>query len=326
MQKPDVRHALCAALLALVPCRGTAAPAPAGPGGAAGIRHEMILVDESRSQLIYVNQGDPARNWSVKMPGRGRDFQLVGARRLLVSMPDGYCEFSLTDGALLEKTGGFGGVVAARRRPNGHTILARNTKRDGKPGVEIIEADGEGKAIRKVFFDQFSNTRLMRVTTEGTFLTGANQTFVEADWNGKILRRIAPQKARHTYMIVRLADGTYWAATGYGGTVQHLDASGKVLRTVGGDEATRAARPHFFASFQLLPNGHVVVSNWQGHKPEDSRKGVGVLEYDADGKLVWTYNDPEAHGSLHGVLILDGLDTTKLHDATTGRLRAVIGE
>lgn len=290
-------------------------------GAPGGIRHEMVLVDESRAQLLYVNQHEPTRNWAVKMPGRGRDFQLIGDGRLLVSMPDGYCEFGLADGAVLKRVRGFGGVVAARRRPDGHTILASNTKRDGKPGVEINEIDQEAKSVRAVFFDQFSNTRLMRLTAAGTFLTGANQTFVEVDWTGRVLRRLAPEKSRHTYMVLALSDGTYWAAAGYGATVQHLDSSGKLLQMLGGDEASAAAHPHFFASFQLLPNGHVVVTNWQGHKPEDSRKGNGVLEYDADGKLVWSYNDPEAHGSLHGVLVLDGLDTSKLHDATTGRLK-----
>ena len=57
----------CVALLAL-PARVGAAQAPVGPGTSAGIRHEMILVDESRTQLLYVNQHEPKRNWTVKMP------------------------------------------------------------------------------------------------------------------------------------------------------------------------------------------------------------------------------------------------------------------
>jgi hypothetical protein len=73
-----------------------------------------------------------------------------------------------------------------------------------------------------------------------------------------------------------------------------------------------------------LPNGHFVVTNWEGHGGGNGSKGLQLLEYDASGLLVWKWKqDPNLVSSLHGVIVLDGLDTTKLHDEVNGVLAPV---
>ncbi len=96
-----------------------------------------------------------------------------------------------------------------------------------------------------------------------------------------------------------------------------------MVRKFGGKEAVpEKVRPFFYAMFQLLPNGHVVLANWQGHGPGFGGSGVQLLEFDPAGELVWTWSKAELISSLQGVLVLDGLDTGKLHDERGG----VMGE
>jgi hypothetical protein len=72
--------------------------------------------------------------------------------------------------------------------------------------------------------------------------------------------------------------------------------------------------PHFYAGFQVLSNGNYVVTNWQGHGPKFGASGVQLLEYTPGGKLVWSWKqDPEKFSSLQGVIVLDGLDISRMH-------------
>jgi hypothetical protein len=82
--------------------------------------------------------------------------------------------------------------------------------------------------------------------------------------------------------------------------------------------------PSFYAGFQVLPNGNFVVTNWEGHGGGHGVTGRQLLEYDAAGLLVWSWQqDPNLVSSLHGVIVLDGLDTTQLHDDLDGVLTPV---
>jgi hypothetical protein len=70
------------------------------------------------------------------------------------------------------------------------------------------------------------------------------------------------------------------------------------------------------SQFQTLKNGHLVVATWTGHGANDSEKGQQVVEFDSNGHVVWTWHDPKLAGSIHGVIILDDLDTKNFYDDT----------
>jgi hypothetical protein len=80
-------------------------------------------------------------------------------------------------------------------------------------------------------------------------------------------------------------------------------------------------RPFFYAMFQLLPNGHVVLANWQGHGPGFGSSGVQLLEFNATGKIVWQWSEAGMISSLQGVVVLDGLNTGELHDERDGLMK-----
>jgi len=114
-------------------------------------------------------------------------------------------------------------------------------------------------------------------------------------------------------------------STGYGLGIVELDTDGKVLQTMGGKQAPEARELgyFFFAGFQMLKNGHIVVSNWSGYGAHDSVKGHQLIEFDAAGKVVWTWHDAVRAGCVHGSIILDDLDTNVLNDDTSSMLGPV---
>jgi hypothetical protein len=81
-----------------------------------------------------------------------------------------------------------------------------------------------------------------------------------------------------------------------------------------------AMHANFYAMFQLLPNGHIVFANWQAHGPGHGESGIQLVEIDPaqPTQLVWQWSEAKFISSLQGVLVLDGLDTSKLHDERTG--------
>ena len=61
---------------------------------------------------------------------------------------------------------------------------------------------------------------------------------------------------------------------------------------------------------ELDPDGEVIR--------KFGSSGVQLIEFDAHGEIVWQWSDASRISSLQGVLVLDGLDTSVLHDEREG--------
>ena len=285
---------------------------------AVAIKHDFVLIDEGLGQLLRVNQHDPSKNWIVPTgQPQARDLQLVGGGRVLVGHDRGYSEFDLATGQVAKTVATFKGVTSARRLPNGNTLLA-GTKLAGEPGVVVLEIDAAGATQAKTEFPG-TYVRLIRETAQGTWLIMSDTTIREGDRAGKVLHEWTVPGFRNSWKAVRLADGRTLASAGYGAFMVELDARGSVLRRFATkDDLPAAVNANFYATFQLLPNGHIVLANWQGHGPGHGAKGVQLFELDRAARIVWQWGDPSIISSLQGLLVLDGLDLTRLHDERTG--------
>lgn len=314
MQSNQVGPFILAALLS--------APAlPATPtnvsGSAPAPRHRMLLLDEGNSQLHLVDEnGGPG--WTSTLPGNARDLQWIGGgRALAASLGGGYFEIGVSDGVIRKQKTGFGAVQSARRLADGHTLLAGDNL-DGSPGIVVLELDAADKQIAKTVFPGMSTLRLLRLTKEGHLLFGSNSRLIEADRMGNILWEAAVPGAV-IFKALRIPNGNTWVSTGYSATLTLIAPDKTILRALGGTRLPAETNPHFFADFQILPNGNLVVANWQNHGPGHGAEGIQVIEMDTTGKLVWQYKqDPARISSLHGVLILDGLDTGRGYDEPEG--------
>ncbi|HUR60058.1 MAG TPA: hypothetical protein VM029_20210, partial [Opitutaceae bacterium] len=302
------------AVLALAMAAGAAsafsAPAPT--------KHEFLALDEGLVTLLHVDERNPDRDWVVPV-GRAtpRDLQLIGDGRVLVGHDAGYTEFDLATGKVRREVARFKGVTSARRLPSGHTLLA-GVDLDGAKGVVLLEIDAADTVRRRRVLPG-NYVRLVRETPQGTWLLMNDTMIREVGDDGALLHEWIVPGFRHAWKAVRLPGGHTLASAGFGAFLAELDAKGNVVRRFGGKDTVPAAvAPNFYATFQLLPNGHVVVANWQGHGPGHGASGVQLLEFDRAGAIAWRWSDAERISSLQGVLILDGLDVARLHDERNG--------
>jgi hypothetical protein len=282
------------------------------------IPHRYLLCDEGNANLHLVESEKSPPGWTVPLEGNGRDLQLIGNNRVLISTPaGGYYEIDLAKGARMKQVKTFGAVQSARRLPNGHTLLAGDNLQ-GNQGVTVLELDPQDRLIRKTGFPGMSAMRLLRLTPKGDFLFGSGDRVVEADATGKIIWE-ARIPGASVYKALRLPNGDTWVSTGYGKTLVLLNRGKSVLKTFPNSPLPAEAKANFFADFQILPNGHVVVANWQAHGPGHGDEGIQLLEFDSAGALASSFRqDPARFSSLHAVLVLDGLDPARLHDERAG--------
>jgi hypothetical protein len=290
------------------------------------IKHDFVAIDEGLNTLLRVNENNPSGDWTIKI-GRAhpRDMQLVGGGRILISHDVGYTEYDLATGKTLEEVTSMKNVSSARRLANGNTLVAYAVEKQAM-GVFVVELDPSHAVVHQTVYPG-DYVRLMRETTKGTFLYGMDNCIKESDGQGKFIWQAAIPGFSHAWKALRLPNGNTLASSGYG-SLNHKDSGpnanafmveiapdGSIARKYGAQADVPAAiHPFFYADFQLLANGDVVVANWQGHGPKHGTSGVQVLEYNPAGAIVWQWSDQPRISSIQGVLVLDGLDPAVLHD------------
>jgi hypothetical protein len=282
------------------------------------IQHEFIAIDEGHATLLHINERDQSKNWIVPIgQPAARDMQLIGGGKILIGHHHGYSEFDIALGRLVKEFKALEGVTAVRRQPNGHTIIAGVDIPPTK-GVVVLELDENDKELSRAIFPG-DYVRLIRQTNDGTYLMSCNDRIREGSRDGKYLREFPVEGFFHAWKSLRLPNGNLIVTAGYGAFVVELDPAGKIVRKFGGKEQVpEKVRPFFYAMFQLLANGNIVLANWQGHGPGFGQSGVQLLEFNGAGEIVWSWSKADLISSLQGVLVLDGLDTAKLHDERGG--------
>jgi hypothetical protein len=289
------------------------------------VQHEFIALDEGRATLLHINERDPSKNWIVPI-GRpqARDMQLVGGGRVLIGHHHGFTEFDIATGKIAEEFSALEGVTAARRQANGNTVIA-GVNLAGATGVVVLELDANDREVHRAIFPG-DYVRLIRQTKDGTYLMCCNDRIREGSREGQYLREFPVEGFYHAWKAVRLANRHLLVSAGYGAFLVELDPAGKIIRRFGGKESVPAGvNPSFYAMFQLLPGGNIVLANWQGHGEGHGSQGVQLLEFNENGQIVWQWSESRWISSLQGVLVLDGLDVGVLHDERNGLMQPVGG-
>jgi hypothetical protein len=271
----------------------------------------FILKDEGINQLSYTDTKDPSKNWYVPVPA-GRDLQLVGHDCVLIGTANGYEERKIATGEKVSELTSYPGTLSAHRLRNGNTLLTGMNWQD-KKGVVLVEVDKNGNKVRQIEYGGFTYLRLARETSKGTLMVAAEDTVFEGTLDGKVLWKVKVTgiPKPHVWQALRLDNGQTIISSGYAANLQIFNADGTQKDTISGPEEVH---PVFYGGFQILPNGNMVVTNWQGHGPKLGTSGIQLLEYTPSGKSVWSWKqDPEKFSSIQGVIVLDGLDTKYLH-------------
>ena len=287
------------------------------------IKHRFVAVDEGLGTLLHVDERNPSRDWVVSIgQPQARDMQVVGDNRILIGHHHGYSEFDLSTGNVVREFTGLEGVTSARRQPDGSTLIA-GVNLAGEAGVAVLTLDADNNIRHRAGYPG-EYVRIIRQTASGTYLMCCNDRIREGAPEGGYLREFPVDGFYHAWKGVRLESGHLLVSAGYGAFLVELDGSGKVVRRFGGKaDVPEKVNPFFYAMFQVLPNDRIVVANWQGHGPDLGTSGVQLLEFDRTGAIVWSWSQADRISSLQGIVVLDGLDTSLLHDERRGSMKPV---
>jgi len=286
------------------------------------MKHQLLLADEGNQKIHYVNLLDTTKNWSISVSSN-RDMQLVGDNKLMVSNGTGYEEYDLLTHQQTKKVSIGSQIQSIFRIAQQETYVGI----DGTvPSISIIDV-ASGKSKGTISIQPSITLRIIRATAKKTFLVGGKDAGIvyEVDSTGKKIWEA--NVGGSPYQAVRMLNGNTIISTGYGAQIAVVDKSAKVIRKFPAnpkDASLTSVKPNFFGGFQVLDNGNVVVTNWQGHGSGMGANGVQVLEFDSTGAIVGGWKQNASYiSSLHGVIVLDNLDTKVLNSDVNGILGPV---
>ena len=280
-----------------------AAAAVAGPA----VKHIVVLADESRGYCRYIDQFDPRNSFSIPVPRPVWDLQRCGKSRFRSVGGNGFTVVDIETRRIVDqfKHPALGGVCSVSDLPDGGFIASVNAKNC----IKVLRFAKDRNLIATTTFTGIYNARTMTRLANGEILLSHDSGFVrgkltDQDGEGEILQRFEIPKGRNPYhLIPDLAGKGYWGSTGYGVELVHYGLDGSIGPRWSAQQPEKLHN-HFYGQVVELPEGHLMVANWTGHRPEDSRNGWQVFERDAEGNIVWFLYDPVALGSISGVCVL----------------------
>jgi hypothetical protein len=248
-----------------------------------------------------------------------RAAQLIGNNQILGGRNDGYEVFDYTKGNIVKTVTGFGGTQSAYRLANGETMLTTS-------GTILKFLGKDDKVAHQISYPGYGYVRVARPTRKGTFLVPSDTTLFEGDATGKVLWKTGGSGWGHIWEPLMMGppvgggtwkDGDTLLCTAFGSKCDVVDQTTHMITfTFGGKNMPNAAtiRPNFFSEFEILPNGNIFCSNWQGHGGGNGGNGIQVLEFNPKGEVVWFWKqDPTIFSSIQGVQVMDGKDPMYLH-------------
>jgi hypothetical protein len=262
---------------------------------------QLVGYDEGCQTLgLYDTRGNDGWRFSLAELPLARDLQLLPEGRILVGFDRGYFEMDAGRGTVTKVVDRWTGVTSVRR-VDGLTLVAGVDLTD-RPGITVITLDSQDRVLETAVRPG-DYVRLFRPTPEGTWLLGSDDHFLETSTDLTELRRLSAPGFRHAWMAHR--DQSTLVSAGYGAFMAWFDASGRLDRVFGGaSEVPAEVQPFFYAMFEPLKDGSLLVANWQGHGPDNGAKGRQLLHFAPGGGYLDSCSFPGV-SSLQGILVLN---------------------
>lgn len=268
-------------------------------------QYRFLAIDEGRQQLSLIDTGKADFLWTMDLEAYplARDMQRLDRDRVLIGYDRGFFEVDIASGRVLSVCERWTEVTAVCRQADGFTLVT-GYNLDGSGGINVLTLDPALTLVHTARRDG-DYVRLMRTTAQGTYLLCMNDHILEATPELADVRRFAAPGFEHAWKAERRADGTTLVSAGYGAFMALFDANGDCVRRFGAAaEVAPEVAPFFYASFEQLADGKLLVANWQGHGPENGHKGCQLLEFAADGRLQDNWSAGDRISSLQGILVI----------------------
>lgn len=284
-------------------------------------KHILYLVDNGLNKLLYINQKDPSKSWTIPIPSGSRDLQLVANNKILVSHGNGAAEYDRTTGVKGWSVSTYSGVSTAQRLANGNTLLgwARPASGTTPAKVMLSEVNSGGKEVSRVTINHITTFRLARRLLNGN-------TLITGDINNDLKFKVFEVNATGAivwqqflyggkgYVANRLANGETQATMGPVGNlyqpgkddnkVLQLNRTGAMVKFWGGMDNHPTAELRKFSGYSVVPsNGNILVANWLGDG--NNGKGPHAVEFDANNNLIWSWKDFSAAQTVTNVLVIE---------------------
>ncbi|MDB5103717.1 MAG: hypothetical protein JWP91_1406 [Fibrobacteres bacterium] len=269
------------------------------PARAQTLKHRFLAVDNGANKLLLVDEIG-GKGWTIPIPSGSRDLQLIPGNKVLVSHGDGAAEYDLATGAKGWSVTGFSGISTARRLANGNTLLGSSDAN----AVTVYELNPDKTQKGKRVSAGLTDLRLLRPLDNGNILLSLASPHKVVEVNAAGATVWTAGLTDKAYVAVRLANGHTIATSGEDARVYDISVDGKssTLAAAGLEKFPNSGLL-WFSGFEILPNGHYFVANWNGHGMEG--KGPHAVEFDAANNLVWKWEDHVAASTVTNVLTFE---------------------
>jgi glucose/arabinose dehydrogenase len=277
------------------------------------VRHVLVMGDESRGFVHYLDQFNTNNNFSVKADRPVWDMKRIADNRYRYVHGNSFTVIDLKERKGVETFSDTKliGLTSVCDLPDGGFLAATNQKvgEPAKEAVVVYKYSVDRKLHSRSVFAGLSKVRMMTVLPSGEILLAHNDGVArctlasEGSEQGKIVQSYKLPRAKNAYKAILRKDGGLWVGGGYACALYAYSDDGCVMKTFEAQQP-EGLKNHFYGGIAVQDNGNLMVANWTGHGANDSKTGWQVIEFDAEGKVVWHLHDPVGYGSISGIDII----------------------
>jgi outer membrane protein assembly factor BamB len=277
------------------------------------MKGKRFAVGDYTSGKVCIVEPDGKVSWEQKAPSCN-DLWIMPGGSLLFSTGHGVKEVA-RDGTVKFEYKSTAEIYAVQRLANGNTFVGECTT------GHLLELAPDGRTVKSLALlpedkpGGHSYIRNVRVLKNGNFLVAhyGGKKVTEYAPDGKVVWTFDTPGGPHS--VTRLANGDTLIACGDNGTpcLIEVTPAGETVWEVSNKDLPGEPLK-FLTSFQKLPNGNVLISNWLGH----GKFGTAphLLEITPDKKVVWTYADHQTFKTISTVQVFAEGDTAVQGEST----------
>lgn len=191
----------------------------------------------------------------------------------------------------------------ARFLPNGNILLGICASAKAR----IIELDKKGKILKEINFDTgienpHGQFRQLIKNKKGNYVVPliGRGAVVEVNPKGEIVKEIILKVP--FFSVKELKNGN-WLLSGDGGRIFIVNPkTGEKLRVID-NKNIQGAKMLFMTEAQMLKNGNILASNWNGHSSDKSQPKL--MEIDKNNNVVWSLKDDTDIPNISAVTLIE---------------------
>ena len=277
------------------------------------IRHILVMGDESRGFVHYVDQFNTNNSFSVKAERPVWDMKRVADNKYRYIHGHGFTVIDLKErkGVDTFSDQKLGGLTSVCDLPDGGFLAATNQKvgEPAKDAIVVYQYTADRKFKSRSVYESLRTIRMMTVLKSGEVYLSHNDGVArctlakDGSEKGEIVQSYKLPRGRNAYKAIPRQAGGLWVGGGYAKALYAYSDDGKVLKTMEAQQ-TDGLKNHFYGGLVEQANGNLMIANWTGHGANDSKSGWQVIEFNAEGQVIWHLHDPVAYGSISGIDII----------------------